>query len=343
MKACMIHAAGDVRLEECEEKFPDAGEVEIQFAWGGICGSDIHYFQHGRVGLSIVREPMVLGHEFSGTVSRLGSGVTGLAPGDKVAVNPAMPCGQCEQCRKGLSNLCTDNQFLGSAARTPHCHGGFAEKIIMPAAQCIKVPAEMDLRHVALAEPFAVALHAVSMAGDIEGQEILVTGAGVIGQLVRIAAKRAGAAKVIMADVSPHACERSRQLGADDVVNTASADEIRRLRESASPTVVFEASGAPEALDLAIDLLEPRGRIVQVGFLPPIAPLQCAKILTRELSLLGTYRFIDEFNIAVEAIVRGEVNLLPLISANMSLEEPIAAFERAGDKANSLKIMVNFQ
>ena len=210
MKACVIHGAQQVLIEESPRPEPGAGQIRLRFAFGGVCGSDIHYFQHGRVGDSVVRGPMVLGHEFSAVVDLPGAGVDGFAPGDKVAVTPALPCGRCDYCRRGLSNLCTDMSFMGSAARFPHCDGGFASELVVEARQCIRLPQEADLRHVAMAEPYAVALHAVAMAGDLSGATVLVTGAGVIGQMCATAARAAGAARILMSDIAPPALQRAR-------------------------------------------------------------------------------------------------------------------------------------
>ncbi|MHA6345924.1 L-idonate 5-dehydrogenase [Roseivivax sp. CAU 1761] len=342
MKACVIHAAGQVRLETVEEPALQAGEVRLAFGHGGVCGSDIHYVAHGRVGDSVVLDPMVLGHEFSGTVIEAHPDVRNLSVGDRVAVNPARACGKCEFCRNGRSNLCTDMCFMGSAARRPHQSGGFAERPVVAAAQCIPVPADTDLRHLALAEPYAVALHAVALAGDMTGQRVLVTGAGVIGQLLAIAARRAGAAEIVMADVVPEALERARQLGADRVINSADATAAADLTDTPACDTALEASGAPAAFDLCIAALRPGGTLLQVGFLPPQAPLTLAKLLTRELRVVGTYRFTDEFAEAVRQIVDGAVDLRPLISADLGLDDPAAVFAAAQDKVRNLKVMVQF-
>jgi (R,R)-butanediol dehydrogenase/meso-butanediol dehydrogenase/diacetyl reductase/L-idonate 5-dehydrogenase len=339
VKRFVIHGAGRVVSENAPSPVPQAGQVKLNFAFGGVCGSDLHYFQHGRVGDSVLRAPMVLGHEFSATVAMLGEGVEGLAPGDKIAVNPALPCQRCDYCERGLSNLCTDVSFMGSAARFPHCDGGFSSELVVEARQCIKLPADADLRHVAMAEPYAVALHAAKMAGDLRGATVLVTGAGVIGQMCATAARAAGAERIFMSDISPQALARAKALGADDIFDETLAD----LVDKPVCDVVFEASGAAPALNLAISAIKPRGVLVQVGFLPPKSPVALSKLLTREISLVGTYRFIDEFDEAVRQIVSGEVDLRPMISADMSLEQPEEVFARALDKAEALKVMVHFE
>ena len=342
MKACVIHGAQQVLIEESPRPEPGTGQIRLRFAFGGVCGSDIHYFQHGRVGDSVVRGPMVLGHEFSAVVDLPGAGVDGFAPGDKVAVTPALPCGRCDYCRRGLSNLCTDMSFMGSAARFPHCDGGFASELVVEARQCIRLPQEADLRHVAMAEPYAVALHAVAMAGDLSGATVLVTGAGVIGQMCATAARAAGAARILMSDIAPAALQRARALGVDEVFDAGDAAAMAALTDAPRCDAVFEASGAAPALNAAIAACRPRGTVVQVGFLPPRAPVDLAKLLTREIRLVGTYRFIDEFAEAVRQITSGEVDLRPMISADLPLDDPAAVFARALDKTETLKVMVHF-
>ncbi|AML51151.1 L-idonate 5-dehydrogenase [Falsihalocynthiibacter arcticus] len=342
MKVCVIHGAEDVRIEDAPRPTPEAGQILLSFAFGGICGSDIHYFQHGRVGDSVLRAPLVMGHEFSAVVLESGPVVEGFTHGDKVAVTPALPCLKCEYCQRGLTNLCTDMSFMGSAARVPHCNGGFASELVVEARQCIKLPDDADLRHVAMAEPYAVALHAVSMAGDLHGATVLITGAGVIGQMCAIAARAAGAARILMSDIAPAALERAKALGVDEVFDVADGTAMADLSSVPQCDAVFEASGAAPALNVAIAATKPRGTVVQVGFLPPQAPVDLAKLLTREITLVGTYRFIDDFAEAVRQIVSGEVDLRPMISADMSLDDPDAVFARALDKTDTLKVMVHF-
>lgn len=339
MKACVVHAAGDVRVETRDEAPLAPNQVRLSFAFGGICGSDLHYVAHGRVGDSIVCDPMILGHEFSAIVAEVGAEVDGLSPGDKVAVNPALPCGRCQWCLRGKSNHCTDMRFMGSAARRPHQAGGFAERPIVAASQCIAVPQTADLLHLAMAEPYAVALHAVRQAGPLAHQSVLIAGAGLIGHMLAVAARRAGAGRIVMSDVVPTALDRARALGIDEVLNSADA----RPPEGDPPFgVAFEASGAPQALDVCVQRVRPGGTLVQVGFLPPVAPLSLSKLITRELRLTGSYRFVDEFAEAVRQIVAEEVDLRPLVSATLPLEDAGAVFSAAADKTKSLKTMVRF-
>ncbi|MGB7757956.1 MAG: alcohol dehydrogenase catalytic domain-containing protein, partial [Salinisphaera sp.] len=189
MRAYVIHGQEDLRLEEVPEPSLGAHQVRLALAYGGICGSDLHYFADGRAGNSILRDPMVLGHELSGRVVEVGSAVTDLAVGTPVAVNPALSCDECRMCRAGRTNLCFSMRYMGSAAYRPHTEGGFAERPVVDRSQCVVLPETADLARAALAEPYSIAAHAVNRAG-VAGARVLVTGGGTIGALTAIAALR---------------------------------------------------------------------------------------------------------------------------------------------------------
>ncbi len=194
MLVCVLHGAKDLRLEERPEAALGDGEVRVRFGAGGICGSDLHYYYEGRVGDFAVREPLILGHEVAGEVVETGAGVSRVAVGDRVAVNPSQPCWQCPACQAGRTNLCRRMTFYGSAAVLPHVQGAFQERLVCRESQCHGVPRATPYAVAALAEPLAVCLHAVSRAGALLGQRVLITGAGPIGALTCLAAREAGAA-----------------------------------------------------------------------------------------------------------------------------------------------------
>ena len=201
MLACRIHGEGDVRVEEQPQPAPGPGEVLLKLGAGGICGSDLHYWQHGRVGDFVVREPLIPGHEASATVAAVGADVTRAKPGDQVAVSPSHACGRCEACRGGRENLCRRMFFLGSASVFPHAQGFFREYFVLHERQCYPVAGEVPLAELAFAEPLAVALHAVNRGGNLLGASVLVTGAGPIGSLIVMAARLGGATHVACSDV----------------------------------------------------------------------------------------------------------------------------------------------
>ncbi|NUS71474.1 MAG: alcohol dehydrogenase catalytic domain-containing protein, partial [Ensifer adhaerens] len=189
MKAVVIHAAKDLRIEDREPEAPGKGQVEVQIEAGGICGSDLHYYNHGGFGTVRLREPMILGHEVAGTIKALGSGVSALAVGDRVAVSPSRPCAACDYCQRGQQNHCLNMRFYGSAMPMPHIQGAFRQRLVAEAWQCHKIADGVSSNEAAMAEPFAVTLHAVSRAGSLLGKRVLVTGCGPIGALAIIAAR----------------------------------------------------------------------------------------------------------------------------------------------------------
>ena len=205
MKAVVVHGAGDLRIDQLPDPAPGAGEVLITMEWGGICGSDLAYLRHGSSGTAVLKQPLVLGHEMAGLIARLGAGVTGLQVGQPVTVHPATLVGRRARCRPGspaARNLYPQIRYCGSAAFDPHTDGGFSELKVVRAEQIRVLPDSVSTEQGALAEPLAVALHAVSRAGDLRGRDVLVNGAGPIGSLVVAAAKYRGAATVTAADIS---------------------------------------------------------------------------------------------------------------------------------------------
>ena len=239
MFACVVHGAMDLRVDELADPVPGPGQSLVEIAYGGICGSDLHYYHRGAVGDFRLRQPMVLGHEVVGTVVVDGEG--GPPVGTRVAVHPARPCGHCRECLSGRRNICRDAGYLGSAARFPHVQGGFARLLAVPAERLVPLPDGLPLQRAALAEPLAVALHAVHRAGDVAGQEVLVTGSGPIGCLVVVALRAAGAGRIVVSDLVDEALAVATAVGADEVVRADRADDERWPAE---PDVVIEASGS---------------------------------------------------------------------------------------------------
>ncbi len=306
MRACVLHAAEDLRLQDWhqEDLAPDA--VRIQFGAGGICGSDLHYYFEGRVGDFQVVEPLVLGHEVAGRVIEAGPDVAGVKVGDHVAVDPSIPCRQCGYCRSGRENLCADMYFLGSARRRPHTQGVFQEQLTVPARQCHVVPPTLSFEKAACGEPLAVCLHAVSLAEPLMGKRVLVTGAGPIGALIVAAARRAGAQSICATDIVAATLETARRMGADDTVNVAAApDGVDRLRtDHGSFDVCFEASANGAALATCFDAAAPGATVVQVGmFAQAGVNVPTSAMMGKELVYRGSFRFHQEFGWAIRYII----------------------------------------
>ncbi|TMH26311.1 MAG: L-idonate 5-dehydrogenase [Betaproteobacteria bacterium] len=338
MLSCRIHAKDDLRIEAVDEPPVAPGQVLIRLGAGGICGSDLHYYFEGRNGSFVIREPLVPGHEASGVVARVGSGVTRVEMGDKVAVSPSHACGRCDYCRDGREHLCRNMRFLGSASLYPHVQGMFCEYFVMDERQCYPVKGDVSLGELAFAEPLAVALHAVNRAGDLLGKSALVTGGGTIGCLIVIAARLAGATSVTVSDVLERPLEAARAVGA---VRTIRADRDADALADAQYDVAFEASGSFAALKACVSAVKRGGTIVQVGTLPhePL-PFVVNEVMVKELDLKGAFRWGIEFDWAVEYISSRRVDVRPLLSGQFPLQEAVKAFQLAKDKSQSTKVQL---
>ncbi len=342
MKAIVIHAAKDLRLEEQTAETPGPGQVKIRMAAGGICGSDLHYYQHGGFGAIRLREPMVLGHEVAGHVEALGDGVEGLAVGDLVAVSPSRPCGDCRFCNEGMHNQCLNMRFYGSAMPFPHIQGAFRETLIADAAQCANANG-LTAGEAAMAEPLSVCLHAVRQAGNLVGKSVLVTGCGPIGILAVLCARRAGADLIAATDLGAFPLEMAQKAGADQVLNTAAEPDALTRFESDKGTfdVQFECSGAAPALAAGIAAMRPGGTIVQLGLGGDMTvPMQA--LTAKELSMTGSFRFHEEFFTAVSLMRKGLIDVKPFITQTFKLSEFEEAFETAGDRSKAIKAQIQF-
>ncbi|QBF34208.1 L-idonate 5-dehydrogenase [Thalassococcus sp. S3] len=342
MKAIVIHAAKDLRIEDHEHADPGPGEVLVSVAAGGICGSDLHYFQHGGFGTVRLRQPMILGHEVSGHVDRVGADVTGLEEGQLVAISPSRPCQSCRFCHAGQHNHCLNMRFYGSAMPFPHIQGAFREKLVADATQC--VPAEgLSAGEAAMAEPLSVCLHAAKQAGDIMGKRVLVTGCGPIGLLVILVARAAGAAEVVATDLTPFTLQKAREIGADLAVNVAEAsDPLSAFQADRGHfDVLFECSGAAAALASAVPAMRPGGVIVQLGLGGDMTlPMQA--MTAKELEIRGSFRFHAEFPLAVEMMRKGFIDVSPLITHSFDMKDAVPAFQMASDRSQAIKAQIRF-
>jgi L-idonate 5-dehydrogenase len=341
MKAVVIHAAKDLRVEEREVETVGAGQVEIAIEAGGICGSDLHYYNHGGFGTVRVREPMILGHEVAGTVKALGTGVSHLAVGDRVAVSPSRPCNACEYCLRGEQNHCFNMRFYGSAMPMPHIQGAFRQRLVAEAWQCHKVAAGISINEAAMAEPFAVTLHAVNRAGPLIGKRVLVTGCGPIGALAIIAARAHGAREVVATDVMDTVLGKALEIGADRVINVANNPEELSVYSANKGyfDVQFEASGNERAVRSGLEVLRPRSALVQLGLGGDVSIPQ-NMVVAKEIEMKGTFRFHEEFGLAVDLINQRRVDLKPLLTGTYPIEDAVSAFEAAGDRTKSMKVQL---
>jgi L-idonate 5-dehydrogenase len=338
MRAVVVHGAGDLRVDERPDPTPGPGEVLIAMEWGGVCGSDLSYWRHGASGTAVLSAPLVLGHEVAGRIVAVGAGVTGQEIGRPVTVHPAELVGDgCLPERiAGRTNLYPQIRYFGSAAFDPHTDGGFSELRVVRADQVRPLPEGVSTEHGALAEPLAVALHAVHRAGDLRGRDVVVNGAGPIGSLVVAAARYRGAATVVAADIADSSLAVARALGADETRNLAAGDTLPEDAE-----LVFEASGAPAALGGVLRATARGGTVVQVGNLPGTAvPAVLGDLVTREISWVGAYRFVEEISDALQAMCDG-LDVSPLITHRFDLDRAAEALAVAADRTSgSSKVML---
>jgi len=347
MRALVVHAPKDLRADVWRDEAPGAGQVLIRTAAGGICGSDLHYYNHGGFGPVRLKEPMALGHEVSGRVAELGAGASdlvpgGLAVGDLVAINPSRPCGTCRYCVEGTRNHCLNMRFYGSAMPFPHIQGAFREALVVEASQCVKAEG-VSAGEAAMAEPLSVALHATRRAGPLLGKRVLVTGCGPIGVLAVLAARRAGAAEIVATDLEDQPLKHATAAGADRTVNVASSPEglADYGADKGHFDVLYEASGAQAALVAGLGALRPRGVVVQLGMGGDMT-LPMMQITGKELELRGSFRFHEEFELAVEMISKGLIDVKPLITHTIGFDDAVSAFELAGDRSQVMKAQIAF-
>ena len=336
----VAHAAGDLRIEPVAHHEPRDDEAVVEIAYGGICGSDLHYWQHGAAGESILRTQMVLGHEVVGTVLHAAADGSGPVAGTRVAVHPLTPAGDGTTRYPGdRPNLSPASTYLGSALRFPHTQGAFVKHTTLPSRMLRRLPEGLSLRDAALVEPASVAWHAVGRAGDVAGRSALVVGAGPIGVLTVAVLKRAGAAAITVVDMYELPLRIAREVGATDTLLATQTDEIAQGQAD----IVMECSGSHRGLASAIRGATRGGRIVMVGLLPSgDQPVPISLAITRELELVGAFRFNDEIDEVIDALADGSLYVAPIVTHEFAIEDALEAFSVARDAAISSKVLLRF-
>jgi L-iditol 2-dehydrogenase len=323
MRAAVLHAPGDLRVEDRPVPEPGPREVLVRIAAVGVCGSDVHYYEHGRIGPYVVREPLVLGHESAGRVVALGPGASRHAVGDRVALEPGVPCGRCRECRTGRYNLCRDVRFFA----TPPVDGAFADYVAIHEDFAFALPDAVGDEAGALMEPLSVAVWACQKARVRPGVAVLVTGAGPIGLLVIQVARAFGATDVFATDVSPGRLALAERFGA--APRPAEADAL------------IECSGHPDALRDGIAALRPAGVAVVVGMGPDEdATVPLALIQNRELWLTGTFRYANTYPTAIGLAAAGRVDVEAIITARFTLEDAERALRAGREDPVAVKAIV---
>ena len=344
MFAAVLHEPRKLLIDELDAPQPQPGQVQIRVRAGGICGSDLSYYFKGKSGDFAVREPFVLGHEVAGEVAALGEGVSAVRVGQRVAVNPGLNCGTCRYCVKGMPNHCLNMRFMGSASTFPHMQGMFRQFIAVDARQCVPVPDGLDFAQASMAEPLAVALHALRLAGSLVGARVLLVGCGPIGCMLLAVARRGGAHHIVALDLADKALQMAMTLGADEAVLANDQARIdQRSQQRGTFDVVLEASGSPIGLDTALRAARAGGTVIQVGNLPAgQSPVAANLVMAKELRYQGSFRFTDEYAVAAEELGAHKIDLRPLMTHAFPLEEANRAFEVAHDRNQSMKVHLNF-
>ncbi|WP_319044203.1 zinc-binding dehydrogenase [Kribbella solani] len=332
MKAIVIERKLELAEIEVATPEPLPGQVRLRMAYGGICGSDLHYYQDGAIGAYVLREPLVPGHELSGTVDLDPAGE--LEPGTPVTIHPAT-FGTPEVGIEDRPHLWPDGAYLGSASTWPHTQGGMSEYLVVAKGMVRTLPESLPLRRAALAEPLAVGLHALELAGGVRGKRVLVSGSGAIGLLTAAAALAAGAAEVVTTDVLPGPLRRARELGVHGMIQVGT-DEL----PSMAYDVVFECTAVPAAISAALDAARRGGIVVQVG-IPPNEPraVNLAPLIARELQLRGTLRFNNELDHAIRLLDQ-DARFEAVITHEYPAERSVEAFRTAADSDASGKVLL---
>ncbi|MDA1043857.1 MAG: alcohol dehydrogenase catalytic domain-containing protein [Verrucomicrobia bacterium] len=320
-----------------------ADDVLLQVRTVGVCGSDIHYYKTGRIGSQVVKYPYAVGHEFSGTVLDVGSAVTRVKPGDHVAVDPAMPCRACDECRMGRLHTCRNLKFLGCPGQADGC---LSEMIVMPEGSCFKVGPEMSLEDAAIVEPLSIGVYAVKLSSlPMRTAKIGILGFGPIGMSVLLSAMAEGAKSIYVTDKIDARLDIARSSGAAWAGNRDRQDVLAEIteREPALLDVVFECCGQQEALNDAIHLLKPGGKLMFVG-IPEVdrVSFACDKIRRKEICIQNVRRQNECVQAAIDLIQQGQVDVSQMITHRYALEDTKDAFDLVCDYADGvMKAVVN--
>jgi L-iditol 2-dehydrogenase len=343
MIAAFLQGPKNVELKRVAVPEPKAHQILVRVKSIGVCGSDVHYYQHGRMGPFAPTEPLVLGHESAGEVVACGPAVHGFTQGDRVSLEPGIPCGACEQCKRGHYNLCAAVYFMGSA---PNQHGAFRQYVAWDPRMAYRLPPEVSLEEGALLEPLAAASYAVRLGGVAPGHRVVVFGSGPIGLLITRMARIAGASQVLVSDVEPARLAKAKDFGATAVVNAKTDDvleAIRAMTNGDGADVVFEAAGAPASHQMSLEAAVRGGTVVFVGWLANgELSLNLHAIGTRELTIKGMFRYRNVYPEAIRLLSAGLVDLKGLITGRYPLDRVVEALEEAlARKPGTLKIMID--
>ncbi|KAL2027627.1 hypothetical protein VTO58DRAFT_110315 [Aureobasidium pullulans] len=344
-KAAVLYGVKDIRIEDVETLDLKPHEVRIAPRATGICGTDLHYYQNGKNGIYTVRQPLILGHEAAGEIVEVGTAVTHLKPGDRVAVEPQLACSACDQCRLGRYNLCGSMRFNGSASASPPAQGSLQKLWTHAASLCYPLPGKVSFSEGAMVEPLSVALHSVRKAKLEAGHSVFITGAGAIGLLCARVARISGASSVLMVDVDATRLEFAKRHGIADNIyripmeakdgesgaqfSLRMSNEIQECLNILSANVAFECTGIESCLNICVGMAGQGSRVVIVGMGKPQQEVNISLALIREIEIVGVWRYANTFQPAIQLIEKGMVDVKALITHRFEMEDVASALEFA--------------
>jgi L-iditol 2-dehydrogenase len=343
MKAAALTGIREIKLIEVPKpEVKNEDDVLIEIRSVGVCGSDMHYYKEGNIGSLVVDFPFILGHEFAGVVAEVGSSVKKVKPGDRVAVDPNIYCGHCDQCLSGRHHTCRNGKFLGSPGQLDGCNTEF---VVMPEKSCFVIPDNMTYDEGMMVEPFSIGYYATSLAGDLKGKECAVFGFGPIGMSVFQALNMQDVKSTFISEKLDYRCEMAKDQGANVVVNPDNEDIDKKGKELAEYgfDVAFDATGSQEAVDDAIRLLKPGGMLLIIG-IPDFDrwSFRADEMRRKELTIRNVRRQNGYEQKAIDAIAQGKVDLKPMVTHRFTLEETAKAYELvAGYKDGVMKAVID--
>ncbi|MDF2801859.1 MAG: theronine dehydrogenase-like Zn-dependent dehydrogenase [Anaerocolumna sp.] len=340
--AVFMTGLNEMEMREVEVPKIKENEVLVKLEYVGICGSDVHYLEHGSIGDFIVNGDFILGHECAGEIVELGSKVTDLSIGDKVALEPGCTCGQCEFCKAGKYNLCPDVEFLA----TPPFHGCLENYIAFPANMCFKLPDNITSKEGALVEPLAVGMHAAAQGNVKLGDSVVILGSGCIGLVTLLACKAYGATDITVVDVMPKRLDYAMKLGATRVINARDEDVVAKIDEitgGKGVDVVIETAGSKITIKQTAYLVKRGGTIVLVGMAPEdIIEYNFAKIMAKEASIQSVFRYRNIYPKAINAIAKGIIDVSGIVTHEFDFEDTAKAFDFViNNKNDVVKAVIN--
>lgn len=342
MKAAVLNKPGEIKIKELPEPEIKENEVLIRVKAVGVCGSDVHYYQTGGAGEYRVTSPIILGHEAAGEVMKVGQKVKKIKKGDKVAIEPGVPCLKCDFCRTGHYNLCPDVVFMA----TPPHNGAFCEYVKVPEDFAYPLPDNISYEAAALIEPFAVGLYAVERAKLSLGQAVLINGCGPIGLMCIQAAKVAGAGKILAVDIEEKRLSYAKKYGATDIIKAGESNAVERIKNQTANQgcdVVFETSGAEQGIKSALKFIRRGGKLIAVGVTSKTEiQFPYLYLIDNEIDILPVFRYVNMYPRAIQLLEKGLVDLQSMVTHRFPLEKTQEALDFAHDnKSEAIKVVVN--